>query len=97
VVRERISSFLLEYPGKTGYSISMANRANDWFRQAEDDLHWAEDTLKAGRYAQVCYISQQVAEKSLKAYALYLDYDQAQEAYGYSKHILDKMRSLMDG
>ncbi|HAK45768.1 MAG TPA: DNA-binding protein [Spirochaeta sp.] len=54
----------------------MANRANDWFRQAQDDLKWAKDTFSAGRWAQVCFISQQVAEKSLKAYALSLEYDQ---------------------
>lgn len=54
----------------------MANRAYDWFRQALNDLLWAEDTLKAERFAQVCFVAQQVAEKCLKAYALYLEYDQ---------------------
>ncbi len=54
----------------------MTNRANDWFRQALNDLLWAEDTLTAGRFAQVCFVAQQVAEKCLKAYALYLEYDQ---------------------
>lgn len=60
-----------------GHIIScMANRANDWFKQAQNDLLWAEDTLKAGLFAQVCFIAQQIAEKCLKAYALFLEYDQ---------------------
>ncbi len=58
---------------KAGYSINM-NRGRDWFAQAKDDLHWAEDTFKARRYAQVCFIAQQVAEKSLKALALLKGY-----------------------
>ncbi len=47
----------------------MKSRAHDWLRQAENDYLWAEDTLKAGRYAQACFICQQVGEKSLKAVA----------------------------
>ncbi len=54
----------------------MANRAYDWFKQAQNDLLWAEDTLKTQRWAQVCFIAQQIAEKCLKAYALFLEYDQ---------------------
>ena len=41
------------------------NRGPDWFRQARDDLLWAEDTLRAGRYAQACFVAQQVAEKAI--------------------------------
>lgn len=47
----------------------MKNRAHDWLRQAENDFLWAKDTLTGGKYAQVCFICQQVAEKSLKAVA----------------------------
>ena len=54
----------------------MANRGEDWYRQAKNDLLWAEDTLTSKRYAQSCFVAQQVAEKSLKSLALargYLD------------------------
>jgi HEPN domain-containing protein len=50
--------------------LAMADRADDWLRQAQDDLLWAEDTLKAGRWAQACFAAQQVAEKALKSVAL---------------------------
>ncbi len=48
----------------------MANRANDWLRQAEEELLWAKDALVSGRWALVCFTSQQVAEKSLKGMAI---------------------------
>lgn len=48
----------------------MASRAFDWLAQAENDLLWARDTLSAGRYAQACFVSQQVSEKALKSLAL---------------------------
>ncbi len=51
------------------YNRTMNPRAWDWLRQAEDDLLWARDTLKAGRYSQTCFAAQQVAEKALKALA----------------------------
>lgn len=46
------------------------NRGFDWFRQAREDLLWAQDTLKAGRYAQACFAAQQVGEKAIKSFAL---------------------------
>jgi hypothetical protein len=33
----------------------MKTRAFDCFRQAQDDLLWTYDTLKAGRFAQACF------------------------------------------
>jgi HEPN domain-containing protein len=42
-----------------------AHRALDWLKQAENDLLWAEETYKAEQYDQICFISQQVAEKCL--------------------------------
>ena len=51
------------------------NRAKDWLKQAHNDLLWGMDTLKAGHFSQVCFVAQQVAEKSLKALALSLGYD----------------------
>jgi len=43
----------------------------DWLHQAENDLQWAEYSLKGGFYAQVCFICQQSGEKALKAYCLF--------------------------
>jgi HEPN domain-containing protein len=50
------------------------NRGFDWFRQSRDDLLWAKDTLKAGRFAQACFAAQQVGEKAIKALALKRSY-----------------------
>jgi HEPN domain-containing protein len=47
----------------------------DWLRQAENDLQWAEYSLKGGFYAQVCFICQQSAEKALKAYCFFKGFD----------------------
>ena len=48
------------------------NRAKDWFMQAEDDLSWAFCSFEGEKYAQTCFICQQIAEKALKALALNL-------------------------
>lgn len=46
-------------------------RANDeaerWLEQAEDDLRWAAHLRDAGGHNIACFLSQQVAEKALKA------------------------------
>ncbi len=52
-----------------------SNRALDWLKQAENDLIWATDTLKDKHFAQACFVSQQVGEKSLKALAYSKDID----------------------
>ena len=39
----------------------------DWLRQAQDDWLYAEAGMKSGFFAQCCFISQQSAEKALKA------------------------------
>lgn len=46
-----------------------------WLRQARKDLLWAKDTAQAGHFAQSCFVSQQVAEKALKAIAYFRGYD----------------------
>ena len=51
------------------------NRAPDWYAQAVEDLSWAEDTLRSGRFAQACFVAQQAAEKALKALALHQQCD----------------------
>ncbi len=48
----------------------MANRANDWLRQAENDFSWAKDSMDGGHWAQACFTAQQIGEKALKAVAL---------------------------
>jgi len=65
------------------------NRALDWLRQAEDDLLWANDTLKAKRFAQACFVCQQCGEKALKAVALSRGFDRIK-----SHSILDIARAL---
>ena len=51
------------------------NRYEDWLRQAENDLHWAEHSLTGGFFAQTCFIAQQAGEKSLKAYCFFKGFD----------------------
>jgi HEPN domain-containing protein len=38
-----------------------------WLEQAEDDLRWATHLRDAGAHNIACFLSQQVAEKALKA------------------------------
>ncbi|MBU7029551.1 MAG: HEPN domain-containing protein [Theionarchaea archaeon] len=42
--------------------------ARRWFKQAERTLETAKWNLKGGFYEEACFLSQQAAEKSLKAY-----------------------------
>ena len=58
------------------YNRAEMDRSSDWFAQAQDDLLWARDTLQAGRWAQACFVCQQVGEKALKALALRRGSDQ---------------------
>ncbi len=67
----------------------MKNRAHDWYKQAENDFQWAKDTLNSEKFAQACFICQQVAEKSLKAIAYFKDYDMVK-----SHSVLEIARSL---
>ena len=39
-----------------------------WLRQAQQDLHWSRHLAEAGAYHLACFLSQQVAEKALKAF-----------------------------
>jgi len=57
----------------------MANRDQDWFRQAERDLEQAVDSAGAGRHEWACFASQQSAEKAVKA----LHLNRGQEAWGH--------------
>lgn len=63
----------------------MADRADDWFRQAEDDLRWA----------QACFAAQKVAEKALKSVALRRGVDQAREAVDFAHRIVETARRVL--
>lgn len=39
-----------------------------WFSRARDDLEWAKDSFVDGHFSGVCFLCQQIVEKSLKAY-----------------------------
>jgi len=45
----------------------MANRAGDWFAQAERDLEQARASQRDGRHEWACFAAQQAAEKAVKA------------------------------
>ena len=57
----------------------MANRAADWFKQAQRDLEHAEDSRRAGRHEWACFAAQQSAEKAIKGLHLHL----GQQAWGH--------------
>ncbi len=45
----------------------MAQRMQDWLRQAERDLRHAQNSLKMKDYEWACFAAQQAAEKALKS------------------------------
>jgi HEPN domain-containing protein len=47
---------------------SAIEEARRWLEQATDDLKWADLLNEAGGYHLVCFLSQQVAEKAIKAF-----------------------------
>jgi len=50
----------------------MRNRPREegqrWLRQAQEDLYWSRHLAEQGGYHLACFLSQQVAEKALKAF-----------------------------
>lgn len=50
----------------------MANRAEDWFLQAERDLEQAESSRREDRHEWACFAAQQSSEKAVKALHLFL-------------------------
>jgi len=62
----------------------MANRDQDWLRQAKRDLEQARDSARAGRHEWACFAAQQAAEKAVKA----LHLNRAEEAWG---HVVAKL------
>jgi HEPN domain-containing protein len=55
--------------------MSNKKRARDWLNQSINDLKWARESLKQGFYSQTCFISQQAAEKAIKAIVYHQEYD----------------------
>lgn len=55
--------------------MSQKRRAQDWLNQAKNDLLWAKQGIASGFYSQVCFLSQQAAEKAIKAIAYYQEYE----------------------
>ena len=45
----------------------MVERSRDWIRQAERDLQNAKFEMNGGYFEWACFLSQQAAEKALKA------------------------------
>lgn len=68
----------------------MAERSQDWYRQAERDLESAKSQLKAGFFEWACFIAQQAAEKAVKAVYQRL----SAEAWGHS--VNDLLKGLED-
>ncbi|MBI4702119.1 MAG: HEPN domain-containing protein [Deltaproteobacteria bacterium] len=62
----------------------MADRSQDWFRQAEDDLGHAQDARERGRHNWACFAAHQAAEMAIKALHLRL----GQDAWGHVVHKL---------
>jgi len=57
----------------------VANRAQDWFAQAERDLEQARSSMREGRHEWACFAAHQSAEKAVKA----LHLARGQEAWGH--------------
>ncbi len=62
----------------------MANRARDWFAQAERDLEQARSSQAEGRHEWACFAAQQSAEKAVKALHLHF----GQDAWG---HVISRL------
>lgn len=67
----------------------MPERSHDWMDQAVFDLKAAEDNCAAGNYEWTCFISQQAAEKAMKALYQFL----GGEAWGHS---VEKLMAGLD-
>lgn len=62
----------------------MANRYQDWFRQAEADLEHARHSSHLAHYEWSCFAAHQAAEKALKAVFL----KHGMDAWGHTLTVL---------
>ena len=83
----------------------MANRADDWLRQAERDLEQAQESQRSGRHEWACFAAHQAAEKAVKAAHLHAGQDawghvvaqllrELPPAFGVSDGLVDRARVL---
>lgn len=52
-------------------NVTKPPRCQIWLEKARDDLGYAQGNLTMRFYSQVCFLTQQSAEKALKAYLIY--------------------------
>lgn len=45
--------------------------SQEWLNRAREDILWAESSFRGGSFNGVCFISQQIIEKSLKAFLIF--------------------------
>jgi HEPN domain-containing protein len=64
----------------TNGEMSMANRARDWFAQAQKDVELAAIARRSGSHEWACFAAQQAAEKAVNALHLHC----GQEAWGHA-------------
>ena len=85
---------------------TMADRARDWFAQADKDLDMARLARSSGSHDWACFASQQSAEKAVKALHLHLGQEacapfehygtiQSSEAIAHADQILAFVRAQM--
>lgn len=55
---------------KKGREVLKFDVADSWLSQAKEDVRYAQSALKEGFYSQVCFLSQQIAEKAIKSVIL---------------------------
>jgi HEPN domain-containing protein len=71
----------------------MANRAEDWLRQADADLRHSRNAREDGDHVWACFAAQQAAGKGLKGLAQHL----GGEAWGHSVTVLlGELRERLD-
>lgn len=62
----------------------MADRSEDWFRQAEDTLRRAESQLEDGAHNWACFLAHQASEFAVKAVHL----AEGREVWGHTIRVL---------
>lgn len=69
--RPAVLCIIIDRPVPESLIIFMKQVYEKWLLQAVNDLEWGHVSFDRQFYAQACFISQQVAEKSLKALAYF--------------------------
>lgn len=69
------------------------NRAKDWLEESKNDLKFAEICLQAKQYNWGCFVSQQAAEKAIKALYLSINPEDCGEAL---TKLLEELKSEIE-